>query len=452
MSIGRIFDISRRSLATYQRALDVTSHNIANADNTDYSRQIVRFSTEKPDAANGKLWGFGVTLDDVQRAKNNLVENQIRSNNTYYATNDEKSQLLSQIEGLFDEPSDTGVASLTTSFLNSWSELAVTPNSMSLRYNVIRSANQLSSKVQSISQGLDTLKTDILTETKAKVELLNNSLKNIQSLNAQIFEQKNLGYVPNDLMDKRDAAINDLSKMVNITVTYDATNSANISVGGVFALDKSNVNSFSMKVIDGKMALVTGNPESKAQINGGSLSSLMDVYSNTIPGYQTKLDDYVNALVTGVNNLHTQGSTLDDPPQTGIKFFNDYQSGKLTINSQILDDPNKIAISSDGTSGNGTIAQSIADLSKATLLNGTTLSSFYSNTISQLGTERLTAQQSADAGDLILQQLEQQKAAYSGVSVDEEMTNVIKFQRSYDASAKLIKVADDMLQTLLNMV
>jgi len=452
MSIGRIFDISRRSLATYQRALDVTSHNIANADNTNYSRQIVSFSAEKPNASNGTLLGFGVTMDDVQRAKNNLVENQIRANNTYYSTNDEKSQLLTQIEGLFGEPSDTGVSNLTTSFLNSWQELAVTPNSMSLRYNVIRSANQLSSKIQSISQGLDTLKTDILDETKAKVDLLNTTLTNIQSLNAQIFEQKNLGYTPNDLMDKRDAAINDLSKMANISVSYDASNTANISVGGVFAVDKSNVNTFSMKVIDGEMTLVSGSQELKAQLNGGTLSSMMDVYSNSIPEYQTKLDDYVNALVTSVNNLHTKGSTLDTPPQTGIKFFDDYKSGKLQVNSQIINNPNKIAISADGTSGNGTIAQSIADLSSANILNGTTLSNNYSNMISQLGTETLTAQQNADSGNLILQQLEQQKASYSGVSVDEEMTNVIKFQRSYDASAKLIKVADDMLQTLLNMV
>lgn len=452
MSIGRIFDISRRSLATYQRALDVTSHNISNANNLDYSRQQVTFSAEKPDVANGKLWGTGVTLNDVARVRNALVDNQLRANNQNYYSNDEKSQLLSQIEGLFNEPSDTGVAGLTTAFFNSWQELAVTPNSMALRYNVIRSADKLASKVQSINEGFDTLKTDIFNEMKSKIDTLNNTLSNIQSLNAQIFEQKTLGYNPNDLLDQRDKAIDELSQMVNINVSYDSSNTANISVGGTFAVDRSNVNTFSMKEVNGKLTLVSGAEETNAQINGGSLNALINVYSTDIPKYQNQLDDYLKAMINSVNDLHIQGSTIDVPPQTGIKFFNDFQSGKLSVNELIKNDPKKIAISQDGTAGNAVIGQSIADLASADILNGTTLSNNFSNLMSQLGTDKLTADQTSASSILVIQQLATQKASYSGVSIDEEMTNVIKFQRSYDASAKLIKVADDMLQTLLNMV
>jgi flagellar hook-associated protein 1 FlgK len=122
------------------------------------------------------------------------------------------------------------------------------------------------------------------------------------------------------------------------------------------------------------------------------------------------------------------------------------------MNDKIVKDVNKIAISSDGTTGNGTIATKIAALKDAKLLNDKSIMENYTNFISSIGSDSVLAQQNADANKLVLTQLENQRSATSGVSLDEEMTNVIRFQRSYDASAKLIKVADEMLQTLMNMV
>ncbi len=450
MSISRIFDISRRSMAAYQRALDATAHNIANASNPNYSRQRVSFSTEPPEILGGFIWGTGVKIDEILRVRDQLTDSQLRINNHKFYENSQRSSINGQIEVLFSEPSDTGISSLMESFFSSWNELSVTPNSSSLRNDVIHSAQQLASKVQSVYEGLDTIKGDLISDATSKVNELNSLLRKVQTLNARIFEQTTLGYSANDLMDTRDAAIDQISQLVNVNVTYDSSGSAVLSIGGAFAADKSNVIEFKLSDVGGNLTLTTleGNI---ASLNGGELFALTDTYSKQLPKYQDKLDQLMNTLVDSVNSIHMTGYSLN-PAETGIKFFEGYSNGVLKINDEILNDPNRIAVSGDGTEGNGDIAVLIAELSGKKLINGQTLGENYSGLVSDIGNSKMSADQMAESTALVIQQLEMQKASVSGVSIDEEMTNVLRFQRSYDASAKLIKVADEMLETLLTLV
>jgi flagellar hook-associated protein 1 len=452
MSISRIFDISVRSLAAYQQAMDVTSHNVSNSSNPDYTRQQITFTTEIPQKLRGFIWGSGVKIDQVLRVRDQLTDSQIRTYNQDYYNSTQKSEIQGQAEILFSEPSDQGISALMDSFFTSWSQLAVTPNSSALRLEVVRSAQSLASKVDSVYSGLEEIKGSLLSDANTKVNTLNNLLQQVQSLNSQIFQSTATGASPNDLMDQRDTVIDQLSQLANINVTYDESNSAVISVGGVFAADKTNFTTFKTNLVNGKMALTTSDGQFTANLTGGEIFAATDSYSNSIPGYEDKLNQIMSTMVDSVNNLHMTGYNLGDPPETGIKFFESYKDGKLVINQDIVLDPNNIAISSDGTEGNGDIALGIADLNTAQLLNGSSLADNYNSLVSEVGNNKLSADQHAAATNLVLQQLQQRKTSYSGVSIDEEMTNMIKFQRSYDASAKMITVADEMLQTVLSMV
>ncbi|KAB2849898.1 MAG: hypothetical protein F9K42_06815, partial [Ignavibacterium sp.] len=187
-------------------------------------------------------------------------------------------------------------------------------------------------------------------------------------------------------------------------------------------------------------------------LTGGELNALSDVYSKKIPSYKQKLDSVINKLVEAVNAEHVQGYTISDPQKTGLNFFDGYTNGELSVNSEIINDPNKIAISLDGTEGNGEIALRIAQLSDAKLLNGNTLQEGYSSLINNIGNDGMLQNNYTDANQVVLDELAQLKISQSGVSIDEEMTNVLKFQRTYEASAKLIMIADDMLKTILEMV
>jgi flagellar hook-associated protein 1 FlgK len=452
MSIGRLLDISRRGLASYQRALDITAHNIANAGNPNYSRQRALIRTGKPQYMNGFEWGTGVTLDRVQRVRDRFVDSELRLGLQNFYRNEKRASVLSRVEQFFGEPSEKGLSANIASFFNSWSELSVSPNSIPLRNKVINSAQQLAGNLQSIYEGIDTVKQDVFHEFTADVNQVNNYLEQIQEYNVQIANLTLTGNTANDLMDSRDALIDKLSELVNITVNFDSSNSANISIGGVLAVDSVHHVQFDAALKDGKLAMTTGPEQMAVQLSGGELAGLKQVYTEDVVNYLEKIDSIFNSIVESVNAQHSTGYNLEDPPVTGINFFEGYSDGVLTINQLILDDPANIAVSADGLSGNGDIASAISDLNNQSILNSMTFSENFSNLVSDLGSDIQNSTEVADSSYLVVQQLEFERATYSGVSIDEEMTNVILFQKSYDASAKLVRVADEMLQTILNMV
>jgi len=452
MALTKIFDISSRSLAVYRRALEVTSHNIVNSANENYSRQRIMLETETSNLTAGIVWGNGVKIADVQRMRDKLVDAHIISTNQKFSDSSRQGDLIRQVEDLFSEPSDLGISNLMTTFFNSFNELAVSPNSLPLRTNILNAANNLSAKVTSINHSITSLKGDIKQEFQQKVNEVNSLLKQIHQINYEQFSNAYNGVPVNDLLDQRDALVDQLSKLVNITVVYDNTNSAVISIGGALAVDRMHSADFIAEENNGKLNLRVKDGSYPIVLTGGELNALSNVYSKKIPAYQEKLDSVINKLVEAVNAEHIQGYTISDPQETGLNFFEGYVNGELILNSEIVNDPNKIAISLDGTEGNGEIALRIAQLTDAKLLNGNTLQESYSALINDIGNDGMLQNNYTDANQIVLDELDQLKASQSGVSVDEEMTNVLKFQRTYEASAKLITIADDMLRTILEMV
>lgn len=452
MSLSRIFDISRRSLATYQRALDSTAHNVANSANADFSRRRVVLTPDTPEVNAGIVWGTGVKLVDIQRLRDTFADNQIRANNQKNSDSEKQTQLLGQIERSFNEPTDQGLANSITGFFNSWSALAVNPSSIPLRNNLLNSANLMTTKIKNIHDNLASLQETIQKDFSSITSTMNTALKNIQELNRQIYESKVMGSSSADLEDQRDLLIDDLSKMANITVTYDSGGSANISVGGILAADRFNSTEFSTKIENGKLELIGKESGLGVSLKGGELNAIADIYNNKIPGYQGKLDTIVNAIMTSVNSLHQQGTDISTPAQGGLKFFDSYEEGQLNINYLITADPRRIAVSADGTAGNGDIAIQMGDLLNAKTVDGASFTESYTNLISVIANDYKAQENRKEASALAIEQMQQVKSSVSGVSIDEEMTNMIRYQRSYDASAKLISAADELLKALLNMV
>jgi len=432
--------------------MDVSSNNIANAANPDYRRQRVILSSEHTEQFAGITWGAGVKMDDIERVRNALTETQITSNNQKHAFNERSAVLLSQVEDVFSEPSDLGISNLMGQFFSSWSELSANPTSSALRSNVVYSAQNLSTKVEDINESFQIIKNSIYYEFNDKVREVNSTLSSIQSVNRQISEALAIGHNANDLMDKRDNFVDDLSKLTNITVNYDADQTVNISIGGVFAVNKGSYTEFEMSTTEGKIAMVSAESGKEVSLNSGEMGALVDVFSKKLPDYQQKLDSVISQLMTSVNDIHSSGYNLESTPQTGFNFFDSYENGKLKITDEILNDNNKIAISSDGTSGNGDIAIKLFEIGDDKVLDGSKLVDVYSTLISEVGSQKQSADRLAEAGSLVLQQLNNQKDSYSAVSVDEEMLNVIKYQKAYEASAKLIRMADEMLDTLMTLV
>lgn len=453
MSVNKLFDISRTSLSAYQKALTVTSNNIANANNPNYSRQRVVLATEIPDIRAGAAFGSGVKLEEIVRVKSEITESQIRMYNESYSFADKQSSILGQIESLLSEPSELGLSNLMSNFFNTWDELAVNPTSVPLRNNVIQTAQQMATKLENIYSGMSRVKSNLKSEGAELVDELNGLTEQVRVLNKQIYESTASGGGSiNDLLDKRDQLVGELSQLANINVSYDQFNVANISIGGVFAVDRMGSTQFKLTEESGKIKITTEDGAASLTLNGGEIYGITKAYNNQIPDFQSDLDTVATAIFEQVNNIHNSGYSNTLPPTTNLNFFDSYSSGVLKLNSNLVDNVNMIAISEDGTSGNNSIALAIAKLQDENLVDGVTISEKYSNFVSGLGNDKRVQEQNVESYELVLNQLEIQKSETSGVSIDEEMVNVLKYQRSYDASAKLIRVADEILQTILQLV
>ncbi len=452
MPINSVFSIAKSSLFAHQQALAVTSANLANANNPAYTRQVVMFGSTPPDNRATFSFGTGVAVNDVIRLRNNVTDIQIRNNNQKYYEADKKSMVLKQVETLFSEPSEYGLSNLMTTYFNSFDELAVDPQSTPLRTNVVQSAQAISEKVKSIYQGIKQTRSDVRADARNIVSTVNKLVEQIHIANKQIYEASVVGQYSNDLIDQRDAMLDELSQYVNINVNIDENNVANVSIGGVFATDGLHNVQFKLTQEGENLYLVNEEGSGRVSLSGGSLNGLIDLFNEELPGQISDLESIINAFMENVNEIHRQGYTITDPPETGLDFFSGFENGELTINEDIVNDPYNIAVSEDGSSGNSKIALMMAELKNQEILNGKTLSDNYSDYISGIANEINLQEQNAESYSLVLNQLNLQKMEYSGVSTDEEMINVMQYQRSYDAAAKLINVADELLETLLSLV
>ncbi|MBI1938154.1 MAG: flagellar hook-associated protein FlgK [Ignavibacteriales bacterium] len=463
MGIGRLFDISVRAMATYQRAIDVASQNISNAGNTDYTRQRVVIATEQ---TQGGI-GTGVKIQDVLRIRNDLLDSQIRKYKSSNSDANKRSELLSQIESVIAEPSDSGLSAYFNEFFNAWDQLTSNPNSTQLRTQIIEKASRLSERMDEVFDGFDSVESLLMQEASSKTVELNSYLKEINELNRKIYESEAAGIKASELKDDRDALIDKVSELANATVQINEKGAAVISIGGIHSADQNVYTEFEMKLVNGKLQLVSKNdPDAKAVLNSGELFAITDLYSNKISQYRTDLEKVAATFADKVNELHMTGYTLTSSGSTtGIPFFgeldgsgnviNTFTNGKLNINSAVLGDSSKIAASDTlNNDGNGNIANKIALLegTKFSELNGQTILESYSSFLNNFGMEKTISDNKIESSELVLQQLDTQKSSYSGVSIDEEMTNIMKYQRSYEAAAKLIQVVDEMLQTIMDIM
>jgi flagellar hook-associated protein 1 len=463
MSVGRLMDIAVRTMQTYQQAIDIASHNVSNANNKDYSRQKVVFASVVGEKSNGA----GVRIQDIQRMRDVLNDSQIRKYLSQNSDAQTRSSYLSQIETVISEPTDNGISNYISTFFNAWDTLTTNPTSTGARSNIIQSAQEISTRFKEILDGLNSVKNSVQNDVSVKVDQVNSDLKEICSLNQKIYELEVRGDKANDLTDQRDKVINDLSNLVNINVNINDKGTAIVSVGGIQGADLNNYNQFQVLNENGKIKIVTtGDKNIGAYLTGGEIFASVDLYSNKIPDYINNYQNLATSFANSVNSIHKTGYTLSQSgvSTTNINFFGKYDdegklvvfdNGELIINSDILNNPSNIAASDTANNdGNGNIAGKIARLgeTKISTLNNQTILESYNSILSKIGSDKVSSDNTVDSSNLVLQQLDNQKSSVSGVSLDEEMSNILIYQRAYDASSKLIKVADELMQTLLGMM
>jgi flagellar hook-associated protein 1 FlgK len=455
MGIGSLMGITRIAMSAYQTAIDTTARNIANVDNPAYSRRRADIgSMVSPNA--GRNAGVGnAGAEGIARIKEHFVQNQLWHKQQSLGKNTTDELVFTQIERTFGEPSESGLANVLTHFWNSWNDLANDPESSTARTIVKDRAVLLSRTFNQVSGDLHNLQREIGYDIDERITQINNLLEQIREING--YGGPAMTY---DLLDSRDHAIDQLSKLVNINVSENSNHVVTVTTGGnvlVPLVTGDFINRLSTHVPQVsdlyRVDVSFEQGGSVAALTGGELGSLLAVHNDYLPEYVHEVDLLAASVAREVNALHATGYNLDN--DTGTLFFKDNieDAASMAVADAIVGDPNLIA-SSDAfdEAGNGKLAQAISDLQYAEIAHSHKPSDFYSGLISSIGSRVQEAQFLRNNHELVIQSLENQRDSVSGVSIDEEMTNLVRYEQAYEAATRLVSVVDDLMQAVINLI
>ncbi|HIJ95312.1 MAG TPA: flagellar hook-associated protein FlgK [Desulfuromonadales bacterium] len=478
MGLNTAMDIGRNALMIFQTANEVTSQNIANVNTPGYSRQkVVLESGPTSTAVKGYPLESGVRIANVERVYDGLLQQQMVSSGSTQSYDTTKSQVLQQIEPSFNETNTDGLGAAVSKFFASWQDLTTNPAGYFERQAVISRAQGLADNFHSVSQTL----TNTISAQDAALAPLTNSininLQGIARLNAEIKNTDMLNGNDNGSRDQRDQLIRDLSQQMGVKFTdnrdgttdvyvYDSVSNTNIylvqgTVSG--SLTTGGTPPASTVTINDPAGTVLLSVDPKATTplysapDGGQLWGTLQLRDKIIPGYLTQIDTLAESISTSVNALHSAG--FSPTGATGQDFFATWAGTGAAANFKLdlgLTSSTIAASSSDQLPGDNSNALKIAKLANGQTTPAATptatFSSFYSSFVSSFGMDVQSSKAIVAQDDAYMKQLTALRDSNSGVSLDEELTNLLKYQRSYQASAKVITTVSDMLDITLAMI
>jgi flagellar hook-associated protein 1 FlgK len=565
MSILLGLNTAVRALLAQQQAINTTAHNIANANTPGFSRQQAMLAPTDPFTVPGsnrtglaQQIGTGVTISEIRRIRDQFLDVQFRQRNELLGYWETASRELSQMENTFSEPTEHGLGYQMSQFFNRWRDLSNDPRNVAVRLALREEASNLAAFIRDAYAHLKEQQAAIDERVVIQADQINSISDQINALNDQITKVVAVGDTPNDLMDRRDLLIDDLSKLVKITKIEIPTGSVSISVGGIQLVGPGYATHIDTPLVNGYHDLQWADGTS-VSILGGELKALLDMRDVEIPDKLVNLEALADGLIDTVNAQHRTGYGLGGAADNGLDFFGNLDgtaadtadtdnAAKIDIAALIraFNGENRIAASSTlaGVPGDSSNANSIASLQFGLLLGGSgapvtqsnsssdsanltgiytgtapmsfvvrvaavdglgritsvevstdggstfgaavavtsnaasvgngltitfdaagtantvgdtfgfdrnsTFEDFYRGMIATLGVQSQEAARETVNQQSLVRNVQQARDSAAGVSLDEEATNMVKFQRAYEAAARLVTTLDEMLDTLIN--
>lgn len=452
-----LLNIGKSSLVAEETASEVTGNNLANVNNPAYSREQVILQANDPEDTPIGEEGTGVDAATIEQYRSASIDSQVVSQNSVTSSYGAQQSTLQLAEGYLDEQlssssssgstsSPTGITANMASLFSAFSSLAAGADSETIpnAQTVVAAAQNLATKFNQISANLTTVRNDANSAVQSGVTKANQDLTTIANLNEQIASATESGQTADTLVDQRQAALQDLANYTNISTSTESNGSVDVSIGGVSMVSGfTNPDQLEAYNAGGGQTLVKAqNAGTTLSITGGSIGGNIAVTApdGALTALQTGLDNAASALITQVNSVYNAS--------TGQNFFTGTNAATIGLNSSV--DASTLL---SGVQADGNLASNLNDVASASIasLGNQTLGQSYAGTVSALGSAIDNATDEVNTSQSVAQMLSNQQSSVSGVSTDEEMTNLIEYQKAYEASAELISTVSSMLETVINM-
>lgn len=464
MGITSILNIAKNALFAQQTAMQVLSNNVANVNTKGYARQEAILVEEKAVMTDLGLLGNGVKVSTVMSHYNKYLEASVARENNSLEEQKTYAQYFGRIESILDE-NNTQLSSNIAAFFNAWQDLSLDPLSVTARTSAATAGVNISNGIRNVYSELRDVQTETDNNILQEVEGINNILEAVAALNNQIYEAGAGGGENNTLVNQRAQLLQELSGKLDIQSFEDRDGGMTVMTSGGKALvDRGTVYALAAEksTAGDNFYRITwaGNSLNSYDITdtimGGSVKALLDLRDTQIAGFMDTIDDLAQSLMTEVNTIHSAGYNMNGT--TNINFFRDVTqnfAASFDISDEVKADTRNIAVSSSASRpSDNDVALALADLGTSLVtINGanTTYTDYTSSIASRAGSLSRNAIDLSEYHQNLMSSVEKQRDSVSGVSIDEEMSNLIKFQYAYQAAARLMNAADLMMNSLLEI-
>lgn len=484
-TFGSILSIARSAIAAQQTAVQVISQNVANAETEGYSRQRAELVASTPQRFGFGSVGTGVLVGNVVRMRDSLLDANYRTEASTAEGFGLRRDLLTQVESIFGEPSDQALSSSLDAFWSSWSDLSNNPGSSSAQAVVKQRGIEVASTLNRLASRLNDLEATTRTRLASSVDEVNRLANQLGELNGKITAAEVSGGQAPDLRDARDKIADQLAKIGGARIIPQSNGTVSFLIGGVTIVDGKFARPIEVRTGPPTGIGLVGDVDSLPQVEG-PLGAIATLLNTDIPSIRTKLDSLAKGLVNGVNYLHTSGWTAAGDalgngnwniatPPTGsrVNFFSPtgVTAMSITISAEVAANAGVIASgSTQNAPGDNALALTIGSLrdgngiaalqtsmgavafaAQIGLTGGATFGDAYRDTVTNVGMEVRAADSSATVYETLASQADTRRSSVNGVSIDEELTLLIRHQQAFQAASRLVRVADEMAQALLDM-
>lgn len=470
-TLNHIMNMGAESLHNSRVGVDTTGHNIANAHTPGFSRQRVNLESRHPVQYGNHVLGQGAKIQSVERLHDRFIEAQWRKELQQQGALKGESDGLDRLETFFSPEMNSTMRDRATTFFNAVREFANFPDEPAVRTNLVESGMALTQSINATHSGIAQVQEDVSAEINANVSVINQKLQEVARLNQSIKEMEaDSTSRANDLEDRRDAVVRDLAKLIDTQVYKDEHDQLTVrGPGGVLLVEGTRASSFEMdhdhdKGIYHRLVLRDAFRQSTRDVTDivsqGRLAGLIKVRDVHARGLRENVNTYASSLASGFNAIHSKGYGLGEYAEiNGRNFFEGLDElgepgHTLRVSTLIKNEPDAIgAAMTPGATGDNVIGNALVKLFYEPIVaeKGMSLAQHYDDFVGRLGIDTLHARENSKASDIVVTQIEAQREAVSGVSLDEEAAALLKYQHLFTASSRIITTADEMFRTVLDL-
>ncbi|HEY4544107.1 MAG TPA: flagellar hook-associated protein FlgK [Tissierellaceae bacterium] len=472
---------ANKGLMTQQTALHVTGHNITNANTPGFTRQRLDVKADLAFRYTGVgQLGTGTKMSGIVRFSNAYVARQIRQENGVFEKFKSKSEAIDELEMIFNEPSSSGLNFYIGEMFDSWKELSMNPELSTSKTLVVEKSIAFTDIANHMLNQMDSLTNETHGQIEKNVLDFNTTIDKLDSLNRQIYNIGIRDEVPNDLLDQRDLFLKDLSSLADFTADFDKYGRVEVKLNSEDG--SKNILEFNGNKAKLQYDKNENNPDEVfslvSNVGDKEEKQIIKISSGSIKGYRDSLSDIkirsdelklnIKVIAQSVNKVHGDDIfKIEDSGRINVvdKYKNNHslinasgaKFGKNNQNTEAGNGDRALAISkirevrfklNDNNIITNTYDKDTLSFSQDNM--GKTIEGMYRDTVAKIGISKQHSDNMIENQEALLDQLNLRRESESGVSLDEEVSNVIKFQKAYEANARVISVLTEMLDTLIN--